>query len=299
VLFPKGDETAAREELAPLYRGIDDEHYLKGQTLRAGGKLLEKSRDASWDDVALFESSRRIIQENVRQFRSHGDLIAKNGVSHRRGLLVYGPPGNGKTLIGRVLATTEPATFLYVTAADADNLAVLREAFALARRLKLTIVFLEDLELYASDRRGTADCQTLGEILAQLDGLSDNDGLMVIATTNDLTAIEPAIRERPSRFDLIVEVGPPTLPPVERSSSGGWPKPIRFRPSCSTKQWPEPMASRALKCKRQPGDSSSKQSSTDRSTLKALPGRRDLTSRRPCLLTPRSSAAESPLPSGG
>jgi cell division protease FtsH len=69
-------------------------------------------------------------------------------------------------------------------------------------------VFLEDLDLYASERGGAAST-TLGELLSQMDGLESNDGVIVVATTNDLAAIEPALRERPSRFDAVIEIGLP------------------------------------------------------------------------------------------
>jgi ATP-dependent 26S proteasome regulatory subunit len=115
--------------------------------------------------VALAADAQRSIRDILRQFLELGPVFARNGVPNPRGLLLFGPPGNGKTLIGRILASTTRATFMYVTAADADNLDALRDGFALARRLKPTIVFLEDLDLYATDRRSGPDCRTLGEIL--------------------------------------------------------------------------------------------------------------------------------------
>ena len=70
-------------------------------------------------------------------------------------------------MIGRTLSATKAATFMYLTAADAEDLPWLRKAFELARRLKPTIVFLEDLDLYAVDRRDSSNVRVLGEILAQ------------------------------------------------------------------------------------------------------------------------------------
>jgi len=76
----------------------------------------------------------------------------------------------------------------------------------LARRLRPTILFLEDLDLFAKHRSNWVNPAVLGELLAQLDGLEQNDGLIVLATTNDLDAIEPALKDRPSRFDLVLEI---------------------------------------------------------------------------------------------
>jgi hypothetical protein len=208
-VYPKADDQAAQDELRRLHEWIDEHHYLKGATIEPDGTRIAYKARPTWDDVVLAADAQRTIRDNIKQFLELGPVFARNGVPNRRGLLLFGPPGNGKTLIGRILASTTRATFMYVTAADADCLNALRDGFALARRLKPTIVFLEDIDLYATDRRSGPDCRTLGEILAQLDGLANNDGLMVIATTNDLTAIEPALRERPSRFDVVVEIGPP------------------------------------------------------------------------------------------
>lgn len=209
LAYPMADEREASRELRQLYDWIEKHHYLRNATIRCNGTRILRSAQAAWDDVVLATTAQRIIRDNVRQFLELGPVFTRNGVPNRRGMLLYGAPGNGKTLIGRVLASTTRATFMYVTAADAANPDALREGFALARRLKPTIMLLEDLDLYAADRGISAECRTLGEILAQLDGLASNDGLMVIATTNDLTAIEPALRERPSRFDVVVEIGPP------------------------------------------------------------------------------------------
>jgi SpoVK/Ycf46/Vps4 family AAA+-type ATPase len=211
TLIHAADEgPAALKEMETLEDWIDEHHYLKGQPIRLDGTIV-RCMPRSWDDVALADSARDAILRNVQQFLSLRPAFAKNGIPNRRGLLLYGPPGNGKTMIGKIIRATEKVTFLYVTAADCIEAPAVRGAFALARRLKPTILFLEDLDLYATDRRGadTSVCVALGEILAQLDGLTENDGLMVIATTNDLTAIEPAIRERPNRFDAVIEVGPP------------------------------------------------------------------------------------------
>jgi ATPase family associated with various cellular activities (AAA) len=209
LLCRSDEEPAALDDLRRLNEWIERHHYLKGTTIDVRGNRLFQKESFTWDDVALADDVRETLLANIRQFMALRDVFVKNGVPHRRGLLLYGPPGNGKTLVGKVLRATEPATFMYVTAADADDASALREAFALARRLKPTIVFLEDLDMYAAQRGSSPDCRALGEILAQLDGLRDNDGLMVIATTNDLTAIEPALRDRPNRFDVLLEVGPP------------------------------------------------------------------------------------------
>ncbi|MBI3583130.1 MAG: AAA family ATPase [Nitrospinae bacterium] len=79
----------------------------------------------------------------------------------------------------------------------------------MARELSPAIVFFEDLDLYASTRGyDSSNDNTLGEILVQIDGFIENNDIFIIATTNDIAAIEPALKDRPSRFDYIVEFKP-------------------------------------------------------------------------------------------
>ena len=92
-----------------------------------------------------------------------------------------------------------------------DNPPQLQRLFSLARELQPTILFLEDLDLYAS-RRGVGGHALLGELLNQLDGFPNNTGILTLATTNDPRAIEPALTERPSRFDHVIRMDPPKAP---------------------------------------------------------------------------------------
>jgi len=84
--------------------------------------------------------------------------------------------------------------------------------FAWARRFAPTILFFEDFDMVASERGGGGGEEILGEFLAGLDGLDTAEGIIAIATTNDLGAIEPALKDRPNRFDVVVEVPPLSEP---------------------------------------------------------------------------------------
>jgi SpoVK/Ycf46/Vps4 family AAA+-type ATPase len=85
----------------------------------------------------------------------------------------------------------------------------IREIFEMARKLAPTIIFMEDLDFYASKRGANVAKQVLGELLAQLDGFEENHGIIVIATTNDYDAIDSAISDRPNRFDKSIEIPKP------------------------------------------------------------------------------------------
>lgn len=212
LIGPRVERNEIERELRILRRRFARRHYLRGQAVDASGRILAGKQRVEWNDLVLDSDRTALLQRHVVDFLRLGKTYRRNGVPHRRGILLYGPPGNGKTTIGRVLAGLGRTTFVYVTAADIGcNPLMLRNIFDLARRLRPTVLFLEDLDFYASERGSGVNEAALGELLAQMDGLEQNDGLVVIATTNDLAAIEPALRDRPSRFDLALEIPVPQV----------------------------------------------------------------------------------------
>lgn len=196
------------KEVEALRTWIEKNHYLKGKAIRADGTLLPCPAKLTWDAVALKTSSKQTIIQNTVGVIERAEQFKKLGIPLKRGVLLYGPPGTGKSLIGKILAASGTATLIYLTAADMGDAAAARSILRLARRLQPTIVFMEDLDLFAADRRCSRG-GPLGELLAQMDGLENNDGLIFVATTNCPEVIEPAIKERPSRFDVVLEIGLP------------------------------------------------------------------------------------------
>lgn len=196
-------------EIERLCRAMDDDHYLRGQVIDVEGEVLSIAADVGWESIFLAAGVRERLLANTRDFLEQRPLFAKAGVPWKRGILLYGPPGTGKTMIGKALANEGLANFLYGTAADCGNPNRMRALFSLARRLRPAILFLEDLDLFGDCRNARSDRPVLGELLAQLDGMVSDDGLIVVATTNDLSAIDTALSQRPSRFDVVLEI---TLP---------------------------------------------------------------------------------------
>lgn len=197
-------------EMRHLIRWTRRHSYLRRQTIRPDGRLLDKSAPTAWDDIALPEATKELLQRNIVDMTTNRQLFRRNRVPQHRGILLHGAPGTGKTMIGKVLAGLGIATFIWVTAADIDgNTGRVRDVFQLARQLRPTILFLEDLDFHAAERTRHGGNGVLGELLTQMDGLEGNDGVIVVATTNDLAAIEPAIKDRPSRFDVVIEIGLP------------------------------------------------------------------------------------------
>lgn len=177
--------------------------------MTAHGDELRLERDFRWNELFLHPSVLDDLRLEIERFFSRRELYQKMQLPYRRGLLLHGPPGTGKTLFGKILASSvRDAAFVWVTAADVTGGAgAIRSVFERARACHRAILFFEDLDFYAAHRGRSGRDDSLGELLVQLDGMNSNDGLFVIATTNDLEAIEPALRDRPSRFDRTIEVG--------------------------------------------------------------------------------------------
>lgn len=196
-----------------LLERIDDEleriSPAKHRCMTPSGEELRLEREYSWEDLYLAPALKRELQREVDWFFAHRELYQQMKLPYRRGLLVHGVPGTGKTLFGKVIASLHrEVAFIWVTARDVTRVSSVHHIFQQARRRGRTILFFEDLDFYASQRSGAGRDDVLGELLVQLDGMHSNDGLFVIATTNDLAAIEPAIRDRPSRFDRTLELVP-------------------------------------------------------------------------------------------
>lgn len=152
----------------------------------------------SWDDLVLPAQMARDIRLNVDGFFSGSERYASLGIPHRRGFLFAGPPGCGKTLTLKTLASNTLAKFISVLGtADVED-GMLRFALDLAEKYTPAVVLLEDL-----DRIVDAKGVSTSHFLNLLDGLKVLNGVLVIATCNESDKLDPALLHRPSRFDRV------------------------------------------------------------------------------------------------
>jgi len=188
---------------------MDQHHFLRGQYITAKGEFLKIEIETRWDDVILPDRVRRTLERNCLELLRYRDLFQANKLPLKRGILLYGKPGTGKTMIGRALAQMCGVTFILATPGMMPSGEHVRQVFSWGRRLAPTILFFEDLDLVAGSRHSIhCDSEVLGEMLSGLDGLDSSEGVITIATTNDLEAIEPALKDRPNRFDVVLEIPP-------------------------------------------------------------------------------------------
>ena len=183
-----------------------EHNFLKGRSLFASGKLIQREHPYTWDDILLPNATKRTIQLHVESFLGNRQQLKALGVKPRRGLILAGPPGTGKTLLGKVLADNLQASFIWVSPRHITGPSSFACILDIARLLSPTVLFLEDLDLFGEEREGRGGF-ALGELMNQLDGAVDNEDVVTIATTNRVEVVEKALRNRPGRFDRIVRFG--------------------------------------------------------------------------------------------
>lgn len=148
------------------------------------------------------------IDLNVAAVTTRRDLMKALGLGVRRGVLLVGPPGVGKTVISQVVANELVGAFTVIHVDARAGQSVLAGVYKEARTLGPTLIVLEDLDLIVTDRRNKGDTRALSEFLAVMDA-DPLAPILTLASTNDVSALDAA-SIRTARFDSIIEIGYPT-----------------------------------------------------------------------------------------
>ena len=184
---------------------------LKNAKINTNWEFIEY-KNLTLDNIVLDEIKMKLLNRNIIHFIENQESYSKRRLPTSRGILLTGPPGTGKTLCCETLMNLLDCTVIYVSSDTVDKRGIIKEVYTLAKRLSPTLVIVEDIDtLGGLDRRDNATHPLLGEFLNCLSGIGGNDGVITIATTNYPDNLDEALRDRPGRFDMRIEMGLPSL----------------------------------------------------------------------------------------
>ncbi len=182
---------------------------------------LIEDNNITFDDVGGLEDLKEEIRLSIIYPFKNPDLYIQYGKKAGGGLLLYGPPGCGKTYIAKATANECEASFINISLVDVLDMYVgeserkLHEIFNLARRKSPSVIFIDEVDALGNDRMKTGTNVTartlVNQFLTELDGVaSNNNQIMVIGSTNVPWFVDTALK-RPGRFDKTLFVPPPEL----------------------------------------------------------------------------------------
>ena len=179
----------------------------KGETLRGVPQV-------SYEDIGGLRDELKKVREMIELPMRHPEIFEKLGVEAPKGVLLYGVPGTGKTLLAKAVANESNANFLSISGPEimskfyGESEARLREIFKEARERAPSIIFIDEIDSIAPKREevtGEVERRVVSQMLSLMDGLEARGKVIVIAATNRPNALDPALR-RPGRFDREIEI---------------------------------------------------------------------------------------------
>jgi proteasome regulatory subunit len=169
----------------------------------------------TFEDIGGLDEQIQAIREIIELPLLHPELFIKIGIDPPSGALLSGPPGTGKTLLAKAIANSTHARFIHLVGSDlvqkfiGEGSRMVREVFTLAKENTPAIIFIDEIDAIAVKRtdevyKGDREVQrTFMQLLSELDGFANTDGIMFLAATNREDVLDPAIL-RPGRFDRII-----------------------------------------------------------------------------------------------
>jgi len=213
---PRGDfcytfHAPSKEEFIfkELQNLASEKNLYKGKKIDCDCRFL-KLDNVSWDDVILPEKVSEIIKSNIDSLFLLRDKFKKFGLSVKRGVILHGPPGTGKTKICKCLAKDASYSVLYALPSDFNpNSGGIKRVCNMAKDLAPCLLVIEDIDWIAKDRN-SGNAPFVIELMNQIDGIESFGDIITLGTTNCLEQLEEAVKNRPGRFDRIIKIDIPS-----------------------------------------------------------------------------------------
>jgi len=178
---------------------------------------IDKKLRVTYEEIGGLKTQTKRMREIVELPLRHPEVFQTFGIEPHSGILLYGPPGCGKTLIAKVLASESEANFFSINGPEIMNKyygeteARLRDIFKEAKENSPSVIFIDEIDAIAPKREeayGDVEKRVVAQLLALMDGLTDRGNVIVLGATNRPESIDPALR-RPGRFDREIEISVP------------------------------------------------------------------------------------------
>merc|ERR1719222_192286 len=215
------DETIDAEVLDSLAVTMADFRYAMGKsTPSAIRETVVEVPTVTWQDVGGLENVKRELQELVQYPVEHPEKFLKFGMMPSRGVLFYGPPGCGKTLLAKAIANECQANFISIKGPElltmwfGESEANVRDVFEKARQSAPCVLFFDELDSIAQQRGGSqgdgggAADRVINQVLTEMDGMGAKKNVFIIGATNRPDIIDPAVL-RPGRLDQLIYIPMP------------------------------------------------------------------------------------------
>jgi len=216
----KADEEIPKEILQKMIvKKSDFKEALKEIQPSALREVFVQVPDIKWSDIGGLEKAKQELKEAVEWPLKYPENFEKFGVRPPKGVLIYGPPGTGKTLLAKAVANESDSNFIAVKGPEllskwvGESEKGIREIFKKARQTAPTVIFFDEIDSIASVRSGgSSDSgvtqRVVNQLLTEIDGIEELQDVVVIAATNRVDIIDPALL-RPGRFDRHIKVDDP------------------------------------------------------------------------------------------
>ena len=200
---------------------LDEKGVGKGLGMNSGSKHIQEAQDTSdvtFEDVKGVDEALAELKEIV-MYLENPSKFTRLGGKLPRGLLLTGPPGTGKTLLAKAIAGEAGVPFFFSSGSQFEEVYVglgakrVRELFEAAKKKSPCIIFIDEIDAVGGSRKlkeQSALKMTLNELLVQMDGFEDNNGIIVIGATNFMESLDQALL-RPGRFDKHITVSLPDV----------------------------------------------------------------------------------------
>ena len=211
-----GEERLSPEVLDKLIVTMNDfEDALKDVMPSAMREVYLETPDVKWSEIGGLEDVKKELQEAVEWPLKFQDLYKIIGYNMPKGVLLHGPSGTGKTLLAKAVATESEANFISIRGPEllskwvGESERGVREVFRRARQASPCVIFFDEIDALAPTRGMGGDSmvteRVVSQLLTELDGIQALNGVVVLAATNRIDMVDPAL-VRPGRFDKIIAI---------------------------------------------------------------------------------------------